>query len=260
VNTLLIGGALDFATPPQIATKELLPYLPNGHQVVLAGIGHTTSFWTQQPKAGSHLINGFFGSGRVDDSLYTPATVDFTPEVTQTALGKGIAGGMVGFALLTVLSLMWMARRVHKRGRLGRKAGATLRSLYPIVLGLGGWFIGVLIVITTMPGTPLDDELLAAFSVGLPIGLGIYFAWLNRRWAAQTKATGFAAAIGGALVGAWLGYHAGEGLLALITAIVGAAVGGNLTLLGLDIAWDRQLRDRFPANAKETLEAQAAIG
>src|SRR6266540_4343049 len=69
VNTLLIGGALDFATPPQIATKELLPYLPNGHQVVLAGIGHTTSFWTQQPKAGSHLINTFFDSGRIDRSL-----------------------------------------------------------------------------------------------------------------------------------------------------------------------------------------------
>lgn len=260
VNTLLIGGALDFATPPQIATKELLPYLPNGHQVVLPGIGHTTSFWTQQPKAGSHLINTFFDSGRVDDSLYKPTTVDFTPDVTQTALGKGIAGGMVGFALLTVLSLLWMARRVHKRGHFGRKAGATLRSLYAIVLGLGGWFIGVLIVITTMPGTPLDDELLAAFSVGVPVGLCIYFAWLNRGWAAQTKATGFAAAVGGALVGAWLGFHATEGLLALITAIVGAAVGGNLTLLGLDIAWDRQVRDRFAANSRETLEARTSTG
>jgi pimeloyl-ACP methyl ester carboxylesterase len=260
VNTLLIGGALDFATPPQIATKELLPYLPNGHQVVLAGIGHTTSFWTQQPKAGSHLIKTFFDSGRVDDSLYKPTTVDFTPDVTQTALGKGIGGGMVGLALLTVLSLLWMARRVHRRGHFGRKAGATLRSLYPIVLGLGGWFLGVMIVITTMPGTPLDDELLAAFSVGVPVGLCIYFAWLNRGWAAQTKVTGFAAAVGGALVGAWLGFHATEGLLALITAIVGAAIGGNVTLLGLDIAWDRQVRDRFAANPKETLETRPSTG
>jgi pimeloyl-ACP methyl ester carboxylesterase len=260
VNTLLIGGALDFATPPQIATKELLPFLPNGHQVVLAGLGHTTSFWTEQPQASSHLINTFFDSGRVDDSLYEPISVDFTPEVTQTALAKGIAGGMVGFALLTVLSLLWMARRVHKRGRFGRKVGATLRSLYPIVLGLGGWFLGVLIVSTTMPGTPLDDELLAAFSVGLPIGLGVYLAWVDRGWAANTKATGFAAAVGGALVGAWLGFHATEGLLALITAIVGAAVGGNVTLLGLDIAWDRQVRDRFAANPKETLETRPSTG
>lgn len=70
-----------------------------------------------------------------------------------------------------------MARRVHKRGRFGRKSSATLRSLYPIVLGLGGWFLGVLVVITTLPGVPLDHELLAVLSVGLPIGLGIYFAW-----------------------------------------------------------------------------------
>jgi pimeloyl-ACP methyl ester carboxylesterase len=256
VSTLLIGGALDFATPPQIATKELLPYLPNGHQVVLAGLGHTTSFWTEQPQASSHLINTFFDSGRIDDSLYKPMSVDFTPDVTQTALAKGIAGGMVGFALLTVLSLLWMTRRVHTRGRYGRKAGATLRSLYAIVLGLGGWFLGVLIVITTMPGTPLDDELLAAFSVGLPIGFGVYLAWVDRGWAARTKATGFAAAVGGALVGAWLGFHATEGLLALITAIAGATVGGNLTLLGLDIAWDRQVRERFAANARETLVAR----
>jgi pimeloyl-ACP methyl ester carboxylesterase len=259
VNTLLVGGALDFATPPQVATKELLPYLPNGHQVVLAGLGHSTSFWTEQPEAGSRLINTFFDSGRVDRSLYKPMSVDFTPEVTQTALGKGIAAAMVGLALITVLSLLWMARHVHKRGRFGRKAGATLRSLYPIVLGLGGWFLGVMIVITTMPGTPLDDELLAAFSVGVPVGLCIYFAWLNRGWAAQTKVTGFAAAVGGALVGAWLGFHATEGLLALITAIVGAAVGGNLTLLGLDIAWDWQVRDRFAANARETLEVRPSI-
>jgi pimeloyl-ACP methyl ester carboxylesterase len=255
VETLLIGGELDFATPPQWATRELLPQLPNGHQVVLAGLGHTTSFWTEQPEASSRLINTFFDSGRVDDSLYKPQSVDFTPEVTQTALAKGIGGVMVGIALLAVLSLLWMARRVHKRGRFGRKAGATLRSLYAIVLGLGGWFLGALIVITTMPGTPLDDELLAAFSVGLPIGLGVYLAWAHRGWAAKTKAIGFAAALGGALVGAWLGFHATEGLLALITAIAGATVGGNVTLLGLDIAWDRQVHDRFAANSTETLEA-----
>jgi pimeloyl-ACP methyl ester carboxylesterase len=261
VETLLIGGALDFPTPPQFATNELLPYLPNGHQVVLRGFGHTTSFWTEQPKAGSRLINTFFGSGRVDDSLYTPAKVDLTPDVTQTAIAKGIAGTMVGLALLTVLSLLLMARRVHMRGRFGRKTSATLRSLYPIVVGLGGWFLGVLIVIATMPGVPLDDELLAALSVGVPVGLGIYFAWVNRDWSAKTKTTGFAAATGGALVGAWLGFNATEDLVALVTAIVGAAVGANLTLVLLSIAWDRQVRDRFAATTpKETLEARPSTG
>ena len=37
VETLLIRGELDPITPPQVATTQLLPYLPNGHQVVLPG-------------------------------------------------------------------------------------------------------------------------------------------------------------------------------------------------------------------------------
>ena len=260
VETLLVGGALDFATPPQVATKQLLPKLPNGHQVVLSGIGHTTSFWTEQREAGSRLVNTFFDSGRVDDSLYEPMSVDFTPEVTQTALGKGFAGSMVGLALLTVLLLLWLARRAYKRG-FGRKAGATLRLLSPIVLGLGGWFLGVLIVLTTMPGIPLDDELLAALSIGVPIGLGAYFAWVKRDWSTMTTITGFAAATGGALVGSWLGFNATEGLLALITTIVGAAAGANLTLVALDIAWDRQALDRVADTiAKETLSPELSSG
>jgi hypothetical protein len=160
---------------------------------------------------------------------------------------------MVGLALLAVLSLLWTARRVHKRGRFGPKTSATLRSVYPIVLGLGGWFLGALIVLTTLPGVPLDDEVLAVLGVGVPVGLGIYWAWVNRDWSAKTKTTGFAVAVGGALLGAWLGFHSTEGLFALITAIVGAAAGANVILLALDISWDRRARDRFAA--KETLLA-----
>jgi pimeloyl-ACP methyl ester carboxylesterase len=258
VETLLIGGALDFATPPQVATKELLPYLPNGHQVVLAGIGHSGSFWTEQPNASSRLINTFFDRGRVDDSLYEPMSVDFTPEVTQTALAKGIAGAMVGLALLTVLSLLWMARRVRKRGRFGRKAGASLRSLYPLVLGLGGWFLGVLIVLTTMPSVPLDDELLGVLSIGVPIGLGIYWAWMHSAWSATTKTAGFVAAMGGALLGAWLGFHATAGLLALITTIAGATAAANLMLIVLGMTWERSIGSRVAAAAPSPASSSAA--
>src|SRR5213593_737624 len=55
VETLLVGSTLDFATPPQWATRDLLPHLPNGRQVVLRNIGHTDDFWTYQPKASTHL-------------------------------------------------------------------------------------------------------------------------------------------------------------------------------------------------------------
>jgi pimeloyl-ACP methyl ester carboxylesterase len=249
VETLLIGGELDLATPPQSATEELLPHLPNGEQIVLPGFGHSGSFWTEQPEAGTRLINTYLASGKVDDSLYEPQAVDFTPEVTQTALGKGFAGGMVGLAALTVLSLLWMAGRVRRRGGYGRKASAVLRSVYPLVLGLGGWFAGVLIVITTMPGVPLDDELVAMLSVGTPVGLGIYFAWVDRDWTSKTKSTGFAAAIAGALVGARLGFHAADDLLALLTAIAGAVAGANLALILLDMSRAGTADDRLQAPA-----------
>jgi pimeloyl-ACP methyl ester carboxylesterase len=242
VETLLVGGELDVSTPPQVATEELLPHLPNGDQVVLRGFGHTEDFWTYQPEASSRLITTFFDTGRVDDSLYEPHRVDFTPEATHTALAKQIAGAMVSLALLTVLSLLWIARRVRKRGGFGPKTSAVLRSVYPFVLGLGGWFLGALIVMTTMPGIPLDDELLVGLSVGLPIGLGIYLAWVHRDWSTTTKATGFAAAVGGALVGAWQGFNAAEGFVALITAIVGAALVANLLLIILDISEARRGR------------------
>jgi TAP-like protein len=245
VETLLIGGEVDFSTPPQIATRELLPYLPNGQEVVLPGVGHTGSFFAAQPEAGTRLINTFFDSGRVDDSLYKPEKIDFTPARTLTGIAKVVAGTIVGLALLAVLSLLWMARRVRKRGRFGRRTSAMLRSLYPVVLGLGGWCLGALIVLTTMPGIRVDGELFAVLTIGLPVGLGIYFAWVNRDWSARTKATGFTGAAGGALLGAWLGFHATGGLLALVTAIIGAAVAANLILLVLDIAWDRKERESF---------------
>jgi pimeloyl-ACP methyl ester carboxylesterase len=255
VETLLIGGELDFATPPQWATRELLPHLPNGREVVLDNIGHSDDFWTYQQEAGSRLINTFFDSGRVDRSRYTRTSVDFTPAFSHGAVAYIVLGVMLGLAALTVFSLAWMWFRVRRRGPYGRKGSAALRSLYPIVLGLGGWILGVLIVMTTMPSVPLDDELLAALSIGGPIALGIYFAWVNRDWSARTKITGLAAAVAGTLIGARLGFNATEGLFAVITTIVGAAAVGNLALLALDIVWDWQVRDRFAARATENVEA-----
>lgn len=91
-------------------------------------------------------------------------------------------------------------------------------------------------------------------SVGVPVGLGIYCAWVHGDWSGKTKDHGIRVAAGGALARAWLGFNAAEDLLALITAIAGAAVGGNQPLLGLDIFRDRQARDRFAVTeANETL-------
>jgi hypothetical protein len=233
VETLLVGGDLDFSTPPQIATKERLPYLPNGHQVVLNGFGHLATFWADQPEANTRMVNTFFDCGQVDDSLYTPQNVDFTPAYTYAGLAKAIAGLTVGLALLTALLMMLMALWVYKRGRFRPRVSAAVRLLSPVVLGLGGRMLGARIVLTTMSGVTLDNTLAATLSTGLTIGLGIYFAWVNRDWSAKIKTTGFTAAMSGAPMGAWLGFNATGTLPAIATAIVGAGAGANLMLLAL---------------------------
>jgi RND superfamily putative drug exporter len=240
VQTLLIGGDLDFATPPQTARRELLPHLANGKQVVLPGLGHTDDFWSYQPQAGSRLVNTYLDEGRVDTSLYVRHHVDLQPATTQTEIAKIVFAVILGLAALTIVSLVLLAVRVQRRGRLGGKTGAAIRSLYVLVLGLGGWFIGMLIALTALPTVALDNELLAGLSIGLPVGLGVFLAWYRSELETRAKAIGLAGSLAAAFVGAWLGLHAVAGLFGVITAAIGATAAANLALLGLDIAWDRE--------------------
>ena len=258
VETLLINGELDFATPPQWAKRDLLPHLPNGHELVLRNTGHTGDFWASEPDRGTRLITTYLDTGRVDRSLATRKPVDFSPTVGHGGIAEIALGVMLGLGALAALSLLLMWLRVRWRGGFGRKGSAVFRSLYPVVLGLGGWFVGALVVLTTMPGRSLDNELLAPLAVGIPVGLGVYLAWVKRDWSETTKAIGLAAAAGGAVLGGWLGFQAASDLAALLTTIVGAIAGANVLLLALDIVWDRQAHDR--AEAADAVELAPQLG
>ena len=65
---------------------------------------------------------------------------------------------MLGLALLTILLVVWNAWWVRGRGQSGRKASAASRSLYAIVLGLGGRCLGALI--TAIIGVAAGGNLL----------------------------------------------------------------------------------------------------
>jgi len=235
VPTLLVSGDLDFATPPQTAARELLPHLPNGHQVVLKDLGHADDFWAYEPAAGSHLVNAFLANGKVDPSRFTTTRIDFTPHMPQTSLAKIVLLVMLVLAGLAVLSMLVLPLRVHRRGRIGRKSAVAIRSLGLLVIGLGGWLGGILVALATMPTVPLDSDLLAGLSVGVPVGLAVYWAWVDRDWTAATKTTGLVAALAGALAGGWLGCHAASAPFAVVTTILGAAAGGNLLVVVLDM-------------------------
>ena len=242
VPTLLIGGTLDFETPAQNATKELLPHLPNGHQVILSGLGHVDDFWPYEPSASTQLLTTFYATGQVDTSRYTPNKVSFTPPTTQTSIAKDILGAVIGVVVLAALWLLWLARRVRKHGSAGRKTSVLARTIVPVVLGLGGWFGAALVVLTLWPALSLASELLGILAPSVPIALGLYLAWTHRDWDRATKSLGLLAATAGALLGGWLGFTAASGLFALVTTTIGAAAGGNLALIAVSLVRERSAR------------------
>jgi len=262
VPTLLIGGTLDFETPAQNATKELLPHLSNGHQVILSGLGHADDFFSYEPKASTQLLTTFYATGQVDTSRYTPNVVSFTSVGnSQASIAKDILGAMIGVALLAVIWLVVLAIRIRRRGGTGRKTGAWIRSAGPIVFGLGGWFLGELLVLRFSPSRVLPDQLLAGVSIAVPIWLGVYAGWVRTDTPKAMRAKGIGAAGVGAVVGAAFGFHAISGQIALITTIIGAAVVSNLSLLVLDI-WTERAASRgtaAPVDPSETEHVEPAL-
>jgi pimeloyl-ACP methyl ester carboxylesterase len=236
IETLVIGGNLDLATPPQLATRQLMPHLRKGHHLVLADMGHADDFWTYQPAASTRLISTFFQSGKVDSSLYTKQKVDFTPDVTQTKIAKIILGCLAGSGLFVLVSLGLMFRRVSNRGGFGRKASVSLRSWYAFILGLGGWAGGVISVVALGLPLPLDDALLGVLSVGTSVGLSTYFGWVNPDRTAIRRLGGAAGAIAGAYAGAWYGYTSLSSGTAVLATVVAAIAGANAALIALDLA------------------------
>jgi hypothetical protein len=243
VETLLISGELDGATPAANATKELLPHLPNGHQVLLKGIGHTTDFWNTQVGAGNHLINSYMDSGRVDSSRYVAQKLDFRPSTTQTKLAKILAGALIGLALFAALSLVWLA----SRARLGRVTRIVTRSVWALLIGLGGWFAAVLVALIAFPSVPIDAQLLIVGSMAAPVALASYFAWRGP----DTNMIGLMAAIAGAVIGAWFGFTCATAMLAVLTTLVGAVAGTNLALIATDMMSEMRRR----ANVREPVLA-----
>jgi hypothetical protein len=75
--------------------------------------------------------------------------------------------------------------------------------------------------------------------MGIPIGLGIYWAWVRRDLPAETKRVGLAAAVVSAIVGGWLGFKVTGDLLAVFTTIAGSAAAANLALIVVSIARER---------------------
>jgi hypothetical protein len=111
VPTLLLSGSIDFSTPAEYATDELLPYLKNGKQVILKEMGHTHDLWNVQRNATIGLITGFFDTGAVDESLFTYSPMDFHVKWGFPLMAKA---GLV-FTFLILIGLLFSLRLLIKR-------------------------------------------------------------------------------------------------------------------------------------------------
>lgn len=115
VETLLISGSVDFSTPAQFAEDELLPSLSNGSQVVLGEFGHVNDLVGFQTTAMSHLLTGFFDTGKVDDSLFDYQPMNFKAKLGFPALAKILVLILAALAVGLVLGASAFLRRVRKR-------------------------------------------------------------------------------------------------------------------------------------------------
>jgi pimeloyl-ACP methyl ester carboxylesterase len=115
IETLLVSGSVDFSTPPQYATYELLSFLNRGQQVILKDFGHTETFWNSQAEARTRLLTTFFSAGKVDDSLYTTQPVNFDVGLGWPALAKMAAGIALAVIVLLLVLVWFIFRRIFRR-------------------------------------------------------------------------------------------------------------------------------------------------
>ncbi len=96
VETLLIGGNLDVSTPVVNATRELLPRLSRGHQVIFRDAGHANLMEFQGAAYGA-LVGGFFATGAVDTTGFRYEPMTFRPKLKLSRVAKlsMLGGGLL---------------------------------------------------------------------------------------------------------------------------------------------------------------------
>jgi len=130
VNMLLVGGNIDFSTPAEFTTDELMPYYSNAHQIVLSEMGHTGDVMWNDREAYVHLAKNYFDIGVVDDSLFEYQAMVFEPSKKFAKIAKiGLAIVVLIIVLLT--TLIWLAIRfVRKRRK--RSEPNKITDLQPV--------------------------------------------------------------------------------------------------------------------------------
>ena len=127
VETLILNGSVDVASPAERATEELLPYLSKGQQVIVAEMSHFDLPATNQPQAMEHLVTSFYDTGVGDNSLYTYAPIDFGVSWGYPVLARLLLG-LVLLLIAAMVMTTWLVVRWVQR----RKTGQAAQNSRPV--------------------------------------------------------------------------------------------------------------------------------
>jgi pimeloyl-ACP methyl ester carboxylesterase len=240
VETLLIGGTVDFATPVEYATDELLPFLTNGRQVILKEFGHSDDVWNEQPEAIERLLTSFYDTGVGDDSLFVDKPMDFGTPVSLGLVAWGFLGGILAIIVVAAVLLFFVIRRVRRRkyGAIGR---TIFGGLLPLLLTISLLLIVVLIALAAQGTRAIDIGLVAVVIVVIGAGVGSFLPWVDRESPVNYLGIGLVVSLVGALAGAAAAMASMGEMPAFISGIIGAVLGGNLFLIVLDTVRDVRL-------------------
>jgi pimeloyl-ACP methyl ester carboxylesterase len=100
IETLMIGGNLDISCPPESTTKELLPYMANGKQVILKDMAHVGDLEYAQRDAFNYMFTKYFNDGAVDTSQFKHISINFKPKMSYTKMAKWL------YPIVLIMSLL----------------------------------------------------------------------------------------------------------------------------------------------------------
>jgi pimeloyl-ACP methyl ester carboxylesterase len=111
VETLLLSGSVDFSTPPENATKDLLPMLKNGRQVILSECGHVNDIWYLNEENTRLILRSFFNTGTVNVSLNTYHPMSFDVKWGFPLIAKAALGVLIVIVGTIGVLIFWLVRR-----------------------------------------------------------------------------------------------------------------------------------------------------
>lgn len=114
VHTLLISGSIDFSTPAENASKELLPYLKNGKQIIFAEYGHVNDILHLNTENIRRILTSFYNTGVPDTSLNSYIPMDFNVRWGFPILAKIVLCIVVLVLAVFAAALIWLIKKYYR--------------------------------------------------------------------------------------------------------------------------------------------------